>query len=228
MKKVDLKIEIWICRKTYKAEKMNNLISQKELKAITKLKGLKGCDKVNKGELIKLLDAILPNGFNLADLSKKELWVIARERGVENYKKMGRTELIKTFSPGLAEWLRLSVKTLRAIVKEQDFEGCERMSKAELIEVLENKGINLQRLSLETLRVFAREGHLIEGCDTMSKDEIIETFSSDGIELELSEGTLRKILKTAGIKGCNRMIFPELIDAILSNREILNRLELNL
>ena len=53
--------------------------------------------------------------------SKKELWVIAKARGVENY-KMSKAELIKTFSPGLAEWLELSVKTLRAIVyREQDF-----------------------------------------------------------------------------------------------------------
>ena len=59
---------------------MDNLISEKELKAIAKLKGLKGCDKMNKGELIKLLDAISPNGFNLANLSKKELWVIAEAR----------------------------------------------------------------------------------------------------------------------------------------------------
>lgn len=57
---------------------------------------------------------------------------------------MNKAEFIKTFSPGVAEWLRLSEKTLRAIVREQDIEGCEKMSKVEIVDTFSSDGIELE------------------------------------------------------------------------------------
>ena len=117
---------------------MDNL-SEKELRAVARVKGFKGCSKMSEVELIQFLDAVTPNGFNLANLSKKELWVIAKARGIEGYRTMSKFKLIETFSPDLTDDIgyvaELRHETLKALAKERGLEFPETMSKAELIRV---------------------------------------------------------------------------------------------
>ena len=93
------------------------------MQAIAKVKGLKGCGKMCKGELTELLDATSPNGFNLSNLSRKEMWVIAEARDIKGYKKMSRSKLIEIFSPDVDHDDSQSVKALRAIAKRYCFKG---------------------------------------------------------------------------------------------------------
>ena len=203
------------------------------------MKGLKGCDKMSKGELIELLDATSPNGFNLANLSKKELWVIAEVRGVEGYKKMSRSKLIETFSPDLADddddddadadtdcLEKLSEKTLRVLVKSQDTENYKTMSKPEPIEAIYNNGVNARKIPLKEYREFVKAVCGIEGTETMNKPELSAAFTSVNIE-KVSEKVMREIAREGEIEGWNKMSKGELFDAISSNSEILENLSLN-
>ena len=193
--------------------KMDKL-SEKELWATAKVKGLKGYGKMSKGELI---DAISPNGIILTNLRVKELWAIAKERH-HCLQKMSKTELVEFISTNVS----LSEKNLREIAKVQRIEGYRKMRKSELIDAISHTGINITRQSEETLKQLAK-GRGIKGYETMRKDKLTDAISSY-YDLGFTEETVREIAKTKRIEGWERMSKGELLEIFSSNDIIINDL----